>query len=64
MAKLKFKDIEKLSKNEREEKIKELKIELIRNRVAAKAKTDVGEIKKAIARILTFSRLNNKTAEK
>ena len=58
MAKLKFKDIERLSKKEREEKIKELRIELIRNKVAAKAKTNVGEIKRAIARILTFSRLN------
>jgi len=31
---------------------------LIKNKVAAKAKTNVGEIKRAIARILTFSRLN------
>ena len=49
MAILKSKDIEKLSKNEREEKIKDLKIELIRNRVAAKAKTNIREIKRAIA---------------
>ena len=64
MAKLKSKDIERLSKNEREEKIKELKIELIKNRVAAKAKTNVGEIKRAIARILTFNRLNDKAVGK
>lgn len=64
MAKLKSKDIEKLSKKEREDKIKELRIELIKNKVAAKAKTNVREIKRAIARILTFSRLNDKTAEK
>ncbi|MDP3027357.1 MAG: 50S ribosomal protein L29 [Nanoarchaeota archaeon] len=58
MAKLKSKDIERLSKNEREDRIKELRIELIKNKVAAKAKTNVREIKRAIARILTFNRLN------
>ena len=57
MAKLKSKDIERLSKTEREDRIKELRIELIKNKVAAKAKTNVGEIKRAIARILTFNRL-------
>ena len=58
MAKLKFKDIERLSEEEREERIKELKMELIKNKVAAKAKTNIREIKRAIARILTFNRLN------
>jgi ribosomal protein L29 len=64
MAILKSKDIEKLSETERQEKIKELRIELIRNKVAAKAKTNIREIKRAIARILTFNRLNNKTVGK
>lgn len=58
MAVLKFKDVERLSKDEREDKIKELKMELIKNKVAAKAKTNIREIKRAIARILTFNRLN------
>lgn len=64
MAILKSKDIEKLSKTEREERIKELRIELIKNKVAAKAKTNIREIKRAIARVLTFNRLNNKAVEK
>ena len=64
MAKLKSKDIERLSEEERKERIKELRMELIKNKVAAKAKTNVGEIKRAIARILTFNRLNDKAVEK
>jgi len=64
MSILKSKDAEKLSKSERDEKIKELKLELIRNRVAAKAKTNIREIKRAIARLLTFNRLNEKTVGK
>ncbi len=63
MAKLKSKDIERLSGEERKERIKELRMELIKNKVAAKAKTNVREIKRAIARILTFNRLN-KSVEK
>ena len=63
MAVLKFKDIERLSKVEREEKIKELKMELIKNKASAKTKTNIREIKKAIARILTFNRIN-KSVEK
>ncbi len=58
MAVLKFKDIEKLSEDEREERLKELKMELIKNKASAKTKTNVREIKRAIARILTFNRLN------
>lgn len=64
MTKLKFKDIEKLSEKEREEKIKELRIELIKNKVTAKTKTNVKEIKRTIARILTFNRLNENAVEK
>jgi len=63
MAVLKFKDVERLSKDEREEKLKELKMELIKNKASAKTKTNVREIKKAIARISTFNRVN-KSVEK
>lgn len=58
MATLKFKDIEKLSDDERNEKIKELKMELIKNKSSAKSKTNVKEVRRIIARILTFNRLN------
>ena len=63
MAVLKFKDIERISKDERADKIKELKMELIKNKASTKTKTNTREIKKAIARILTFNRIN-KSVEK
>jgi len=52
---LRMKDIEKMSKKERHEKLKELKLELIRASVEARkgGKTRIKEIKKAIARLLT-----------
>ena len=58
MAILKSKDIAKMSGKERQSKLKDLKMELIKNKVSAKGKLKPKEIKKAIARILTFNRLN------
>jgi len=57
MATLKFGEIKKMTKQEREKKLKELKIELIKSKVnasktgSAKAKN----IRKIIARMLTLS---------
>ena len=58
MAVLKSKDIVKMNEKEREEKLKELKQELIKANVSANksGKVKVKEIKKAIARILTAQR--------
>ena len=58
MAILKSKDISKMSVNEIKEKLKELKNELIRERIKITkgGKTKVREIKKTIARLLTFNR--------
>ena len=56
MAILKTKDIEKMSDKERQEKLKDLKMELIKKKVSDKSKLKPGEIKKAIARILTFNK--------
>jgi len=58
MATLKIKDIEKMSEKERQGKLKELKMELIKNKVSSKSKLKPKEIKKAIARLLTFNRSN------
>ena len=58
MAVLKSKDIVKMHLKEREQKLKELKMELIKNRASKKTKVQTKEIKKAIARILTFNRIN------
>ena len=62
MAVLKSKDIVKMNEKEREEKLKELKQELIKANVSARksGKIKVKEIKKAIARILTAQRQMHK----
>ena len=55
MTALKFKDITKLSGTEKDEKLKELRLELIKKNVVANkaSKIKAKEIKKAIARLLT-----------
>lgn len=60
MAILKSKEIAKLTEKELNDKLKELKMELIKNQVGTSkgGKVKTREIKKTIARILTFSRLN------
>jgi ribosomal protein L29 len=56
MAVLKFKDIEKMDNKTLEGKLKDLKMELIKANVSAnKTNAKTKEIKKAIARILTFT---------
>ncbi|MBS3075500.1 50S ribosomal protein L29 [Candidatus Pacearchaeota archaeon] len=61
MAILKSKDIAKMSETEIEEKTKELRMELMKNKInAAKGgKLKIREIKRTIARLLTINRLNN-----
>jgi len=62
MAILKSKEIAKMSSKEIEEKIKDLKMELIKEKVslAKGGKIKVREIKRTIARLLTFNRLKSK----
>jgi ribosomal protein L29 len=54
---MKYKDITKMSNEEREKKLKELKIELIKSKTKATntAGSNTREIKKTIAKILTFN---------
>ncbi len=56
MAILKSKDISKMSDKEKENKLKELKLELIKSNVAANktGKIKIREIRKTIAKLLTF----------
>jgi ribosomal protein L29 len=58
MATLKTKDIQRMSKEEREKKIKELKLELIKSKISASktGSSRIREIKKIIARILTLNK--------
>ena len=62
---MKFKEIEKMGKQDREKKLKDLKLELIKSKVNAtktgNAKTR--QIKKIIARILTINKSENKSEE-
>ena len=60
MAILKSKDIKKMSKAEIKDKIKELKIELIKESVnlAKGGKIKIKEIKRTMARLMTFNRIN------
>jgi len=65
MTLLKYKDITKMDAKDREGKIKYLKLELIKANVTAnKQSAKTKEIKKAIARLITFSNkaeeVNNK----
>jgi len=60
MVSIKAADIRKMSKEEREKKLKELKIELVRARVNASktGNSKVSEIKRLIARLLTIEKIN------
>ena len=56
MALLRAKDVAKMDKSERETKLKELKMELVKSHVTAnKQNSKTKEIKRAISRILTFN---------
>ncbi len=54
---MKSKDIRKMSKNDREKKLKELKLELVKSRSRnSKVSNRTKEIKKIIAKILTLNK--------
>lgn len=57
MPTLKFKDIKKMNEKERGEKLKELKMELVKSRINASRNKGARtrDIKKIIARILTLN---------
>ncbi len=66
MAILKSKDIAKMGEKEINGKIKDLKMELIKEKInlSKGGKTKVKEIKRTIARLLTFNRLNKAVENK
>jgi len=55
MATLKAQDIKKLSAKDREKKLKELKLELIKSTAGSGKSNNTKEIKKMIARIYTIN---------
>ncbi|MBU2052785.1 MAG: 50S ribosomal protein L29 [Nanoarchaeota archaeon] len=59
---MKYKDIQKLSKGDREKKLKELKMELVKSKVVSSkgsGSSKTKQIKKLIARMLTSFSLEN-----
>ena len=58
-----MKDIKNMSKEERNKKLKELKIELIKSQTMSKKGARTREIKKIISRILTINKSENKSEE-
>ena len=60
MAKLKAKEIRKMSKEEIRKKLEELKMELLKSRVNASktGSSKVKEIKRLIARLLTIDKIS------
>tara|TARA_Y100000310_G_C20425459_1_gene688823 strand:+ start:348 stop:572 length:225 start_codon:yes stop_codon:yes gene_type:complete len=65
MAILKFKDLKGMSEKEREEKKKELEMELIKGSVQAnKATAKTKELKRALSRLYTYGAASNKALNK
>jgi len=65
MAIFKLREINKMSAKDRDEKMKELRIELIRANVAAnKTNSKTKEIKRAISRLLTFNKSKEELKKK
>lgn len=59
MAIIKSKDMIKMNEKEISEKLKELKVELIKSKVTGKkSAVNTREIKKTIAKLLTFNKIN------
>ena len=57
MATLKMKEIKNMSANDREKKLKELEMELVKSRSGSAKGGKTKEIKKIIARMLTLNKL-------
>tara|TARA_Y100000310_G_C20429749_1_gene690875 strand:- start:39 stop:239 length:201 start_codon:yes stop_codon:yes gene_type:complete len=66
MAAIKNTEIAKLGNDERTQKVKELRMELMKERVnvAKGGKIRIREIKRTIAKLLTFNRLNKSVEPK
>lgn len=60
---MKKQDFKKMSQQEREKKLEELKMELIKNRAGAakSGSAKIKQIKKMIARIITLNKLEEKS---
>ncbi|MEK6892968.1 MAG: 50S ribosomal protein L29 [Nanoarchaeota archaeon] len=64
MALIKLSDIKKMNSQDKKDKIKELKLELIKSHVTANTNMKTKEIKRAIARLITFNILHKEELNK
>jgi len=65
MVLLRNKDISKMEKKERADKLKELRLELIKANVTAnKTNAKTKEIKRAISRLMTFDKSGKEVSKK
>lgn len=65
MALIRSKDVAKMSQEERNAKLKELELELVKSYVTAnKTTAKTKEIKRTIARLITFSKPNKVVLKK
>ncbi len=65
MALLRVKDIAKMNEKDRESKLRDLRFELIKSGVTAnKANAKTKEIKRAISRLITFSKSGKEALNK
>lgn len=58
---MKANEIKKINKKEREGKIKELKMELVKSKIKAQKGKNAKEIRRMIARILTLNKVEKNT---
>lgn len=60
---MKYKEIQKLNSGDREKKLKDLKMELVKEGVSKQGGNKTKQIKKIIARIHTFNNTESKSKE-
>jgi ribosomal protein L29 len=65
MALIRAKDVAKMNQKEREEKLKDLRMELVKGSVTAnRANAKTKEIKRAISRLITFNKSSKEALNK
>ena len=66
MTRLKISEVKKMSKEERNKKLNELRLELVKSRagVSKGGSSKIKEIKKTIAKILTFNKSQKEKLKK
>ena len=64
MSTIKSKDLRKMNKLEREKKLNDLKFEMIKTNASKKSNTNIKEMRKIIARIITINQSEEEELKK